>query len=399
MDDLKRLPEEDEYAYIWRICDNKDIVGSWQEVADLLNKELQHEYTESYYRKMYQSFIKLLNVVKDKYFDSEECSKYFSKKERNLLKERAKLQTEKLEYNKWLREDAREEMFMERIIEAIKSVDTNPEDIKPIPIIKSDKEYCLCIADCHFGKEFKIYGLNNEIMNEYSPEIFYERMGKILSSTLDYIQKENITSLKVFNLGDSLDGFLRNSQIWKLRYGVVDSAIIFSKYMGAWLKKLSKNVRIEYHPTMGNHTELRLLDGLKNEHVDDNIEKIVSEIISVCNIDNPNFTLVTNKTGLIFTELAGFKTLGVHGEVKDPVKSIKDFSDIYNTKIDIMITGHKHHGNFINCGFKKQIIGIGSIVGTDDYSIDLRKQADATANILTFEYGKGKVNDYTIVLN
>ena len=61
--------------------------------------------------------------------------------------------------------------------------------------------------------------------------------------------------------------------------------------------------------------------------------------------------------------------------------------------------GHKHHGTFINCGYRKQTIGIGSIVGSDDFSIKIKKQADATANILTFEEGKGKVNDYTLVLN
>jgi hypothetical protein len=398
MDEFKRLSDEDEIAYIWRICYNKDKIGSWQDVGNLLNEELGHEYTESHYRKMYQNFNTLFNSIKGKFFD-DEYNKMLDKKKLEIDKARTKLNTTKIEYNRWLRDDAREELLLEQIIDSIKSISTEPCDIKPIPILKSDKEYCLCIADSHFGKDFKLYGLQNEIINEYSPEIFYKRMEIVFNDALEYIEKENINFLKVFNLGDSLDGFLRNSQIWTLRYGVVDSAIIYGKYMAEWFKKLSEKVRIEYHPTSGNHAELRLLDGIKGEHLHEDIEKIVNEIIAIRNEDNPNFTLVTNKTGLIFTDVAGFKILGIHGEVKNPVQAIKDFTDIYGANIDIMMTGHKHHGNFINCGFKKQIVGIGSIVGTDDFSIRLRRQADATANILTFEYGKGLVNNHIIVLN
>ncbi len=65
----------------------------------------------------------------------------------------------------------------------------------------------------------------------------------------------------------------------------------------------------------------------------------------------------------------------------------------------ILVTGHKHHGNFINCGYRKSSIGIGSMVGSDDFSMKIKRQADATANIIAFEYGKGKINDKTIVLN
>lgn len=403
--DLRKKESENERQYIWRLCRLKEdglLNMDWQELSDIFNKELREDesqyYNESAYRKPYQYASAFYDdvfrpMLNDNYI------KELDVRVEEIQKERCKLNTSKIEYNKWLRENAREELFLEQIIDSIKSVDTEPHKIKPIPIIENDKEYCLCIADSHFGKDFKIYGLNNEVINSYSPEIFYERMEKVLFDALKYIEDENITSLKVFNLGDSLDGFLRNSQIWTLRYGVVDSAIIYGKYMAEWFKRLSEKVRVEYHPTSGNHAELRLLDGLKGEHLHEDIEKIVNEIIAIRNEDNPNFSLISNKTGLIFTNIAGYKILGIHGEIKNPIQAIKDFADIYNTQIDMMVTGHKHHGNFVNCGFRKQVAGIGSIVGTDDFSVSLRKQADATANVLTFEYGKGLINNHIIVLN
>ncbi len=318
---------------------------------------------------------------------------------RELHKERVKIQTEKLEYSRWLREDARDELFMEKVIAAIKSSASDDVEIKPIKLLKSEIEHGLFIADSHFGKDFKIYGLQDEVINSYNPEAFYERMNLILSETLEYIKQNNVNHLKVFNLGDTLDGFLRNSQIWTLRYGVVESAIVYGKYMGEWLRRLTQDVIVEYHPTSGNHTELRLLDGKKGEHAHENIDTVVNELISIKNENNPNFSLVKNKTGLILTQVAGYNVLGIHGEVKNPAQALKDFSDIYNTRLDYIVAGHKHHAYYENCGYRKQVLGIGSIVGSDDFSISLRKQADATANIMAFEFGKGKINDRTIVLN
>ena len=31
MEAFKRLENEDENAYIWRVCDNKDLIGTWQD--------------------------------------------------------------------------------------------------------------------------------------------------------------------------------------------------------------------------------------------------------------------------------------------------------------------------------------------------------------------------------
>ena len=241
--------------------------------------------------------------------------------------------------------------------------------------------------------------MRDEIINQYNPEIFYERMNILMAEVLEIVRKENLTHIPVFSLGDALEGFIRHSQLWTLRYGVVDSAKIYGKYMGKWLRELSKKVVIEYHQTGGNHTELRLLDGRKGEHLNDNIEKIIADYIEIINEDNPNFSMVENKTGFIFDNIAGFNILGIHGEERDLSQAIKDFSDIYNVKVDYIVGGHKHHSMFINCGVRRGVIGVGGIIGSDDFSMKIKKSADATASFVIFEEGKGKVQEYTIVLN
>jgi hypothetical protein len=169
--------------------------------------------------------------------------------------------------------------------------------------------------------------------------------------------------------------------------------------MGKWLRELSKYVVIEYHQTSGNHGECRLLDGLKGQHLKDNFEKITGNLIRIINLDNSNFAMVENKTGFIFTEVAGFNILGIHGEVKSLPQALKDYTDIYDVKINYLIGGHKHHSEFVNCGVKKGCIGVGSIVGSDDFSMTIRKSADATASFVIFEEGIGKTDEHTFVLN
>ena len=95
---------------------------------------------------------------------------------------------------------------------------------------------------------------------------FMKEMEILFNKVLEIIQKENFTDIDIFSLGDTLDGFIRNSQLWTLRYGVTKSSIIYGKYIAEWLKRLSEFVVVRYHQTAGNHTELRLLDGRKGEH-------------------------------------------------------------------------------------------------------------------------------------
>lgn len=401
---LKRKDGENERQYLWRVGQYIDSgkFQNWKEITPIINKEWRDDESdykeESAYRKAYQ-YSKAFYEDVFSHMISDEYANEILKNKFELEKERVKLSTDKLEINRWIRESAREEMFWENLIKEVRSNNTNPVPIQQINIIHNKRAGILDFADQHFGKKYKIYGLRNEVINEYSPEIFYDRMERLFNETLEIIKKEQLNSIDIFSLGDTLDGFIRNSQLWTLRYGVTKSSIIYGKYIAEWLKKLSEFVVIRYHQTSGNHTELRLLDGKKGEHANENIEEVVLTIIEIKNENNPNFSIIKNKTGYIFANIAGYTHLGIHGEVKDLSQALKDFSDIYDVKIDYIHAGHKHHGAFVNCGYRKGAIMVGSIVGSDDFSMKIKKQADATASFLIFEEGKGKVLDYTIVLN
>ena len=398
MTDYKRFEGETDEELIYRITGEKERIGSWQGVADILNELLGTEYTESKFRKQRQAFDKMFAANQSKFSNDKAILDDIAEQRRELAKERVKLQTEKLEYNRWLREEARDELITEKICDAVNSL--IPLDIpKYITPVHNNRAYALVYGDEHFGVEYELKGLFGDIINAYSPEIFEERMWDLFHQTVEIVQKENVDTLNVFNMGDFNDGILRVSQLMKLRYGVVDGTIKYADFIANWLNELTKFVRVKYQSTNGNHSELRLIGQPKGTFTEDNMGKVVTEFIKTRLKDNPNFTYIENPTGFIYAQLACNTVLGIHGEVKNMKTAIDEFSRIYNVPIQYLLAGHLHHNKTEEIGVNSEVINVGSIIGVDSYSLSLRKTANASAKLLVFEQAKGKVCEYTLKLN
>lgn len=394
----KRFEGETDEELIYRITGEKDQIGSWQDVADILNKLLGTEYTESKFRKQRQTFDKMLAANQSKFVDSDTQLMEIEVQKRELEKAKVKLQTEKLEYARWIREEARDELITEKICEAITTLPSLeiPQFIQPI---HNTRAYALVFGDEHYGVDFEIKGLFGDILNAYSPEIFEERMWNLFNQTVEIIKKENIDTLNVFSMGDFSDGCLRVSQLMKLRYGVVDGTIKYADFICNWLNELTNYTRVKFQMTNGNHTELRMLGQPKGTFTEDNMGKVVSEFIKTRLKDNDNFAFIENPTGYIYAQLACHTILGIHGEVKNMENAIKEFSKIYSVPIDYLLAGHLHHSRIEEVGINSEVINVPSIVGIDPYSLSLNKTSNASGKLLVFEQTKGKVCEYTLKLN
>ena len=109
--------------------------------------------------------------------------------------------------------------------------------------------------------------------------------------------------------------------------------------------------------------------------------------------------MVKNPTGLIYDEVAGFKVLGIHGEVSNMENAINQFSNTYKTPIDILIGGHMHHYKTETVGRNREVINVPSIVGIDDYAMQINKTSNPGATLLLLEEDKGIVTEHHIKLN
>lgn len=404
-DILKIKDGETENEALWRIGQAKEsgLLGdiTWPEIAEVFNRHYRDDetcyYDSSAYRKKFRNYLDAYNQIFSKENFTEKQMGDYEAKKRELDKARIKLQTEKLEYNRWLREEARDELIGEKICDAIREYNSviSPQ---PIMVNKSSKSAVLAFGDEHYGVEFTIYGLHGEIINEYNPEIFEKRMWTLFYKVLDIINKENLTTLYVFSLGDFTDGVLRCSQLKKLRYGVVEGTVKYANFISNWLNELSKYVKIKYQMVYGNHSELRMLGQPKGTFKEENTGMFVREMIKTRLEDNQNFEMIMNPTGLIFDTIEGFNTLGIHGEVRNMENAIKDFSNTYNTDIRILIGGHMHHYKAETVGINRDVVNVPSIIGIDDYSMSLNKTSNPGATLLVIEQGDGIGVEYKIKL-
>lgn len=401
--DLKKSESENYHQYIWRIDSliQSGKYKNWKDITPLINEELFGD-DESQYRDE-SAYRKAVKYARDFYEANvfgieDEYLKKLQFEKRELEKVKVQVQTEKLEYSRWIREEARDELIIEKICNAVSSLPSLdiPHHIYPI---HGDRAYALVFGDEHYGVEFELNGLFGDIINSYSPEIFEKRMWDLFEQTIEIIQKENIDTLNVFSMGDFSDGILRVSQLMKLRYGVVDSAIKYADFISNWLNELTKYVRVKYQSTNGNHTELRMIGQPKGTFTEDNMGKVVAEFIKARLKDNPNFTYIENPTGYIYEELAGHPILGIHGEVKNMGNAIREFSSVYGVNIQYLLAGHLHHNKVEEVGVNQEVINVGSVIGIDSYSLSLRKTANASSKLLVFERDKGKVCEYTLKLN
>lgn len=392
-----RLPNETETEYIYRICCNKDEIGSWVDIAEILNHELGYDYTECKYRKDFNSFQKIFDANKERLV-GDGYEKSIREQIAELKKERAKLQTEKLEYNKWLRENARDELITEKLVDAIRSLDPIEVPEHHVRMNEVGKDWLLCFGDEHYGAEFEIKGLFGETLNKYNPEVFEQRMWKLLDCVIDIVQKENIGILNVFSLGDFTDGVLRVGQLMKLRYGVVDATVKYMEFISNWISELTRFCYVKFFMVNGNHSELRMFNQPKSSFKDENMGKIVSSYIKARLENNDNFEFIDSTNNCAFASIAGYNVVGIHGEPKDMERAIKDLSNVYDVKIDYLVGGHLHHGEFKSTGIDKGIIRVPSIVGVDDFAMSLNKINAPGAIMIGFEEEHGKAMEYDIDL-
>lgn len=379
---FERLPNESDEDVIKRICSLKDTIGTWEDVANVLNDILHVKYTESKYRKQYASL-----TASAEYYE--------------LLKERKKIQTEKIEYNRLLRERARDELITEKIVDAIKALPDMDYRSVGIPVKETDNNRAglFVFSDCHFGIEFCIKDLAGNVVNKYNSHIFVSRMEYMKQCLLDAIKRENLSSISIWELGDSVQGMLRlGSQLKQLQYGVIESAVRYAEYIAEWLNDISQYVDVKFQMVSdSNHNQLRLLGQPKNSFPDENMSYVIREFLKIRLRNNNHITIAENPTGMNFETICGFNILGIHGEVKNLSTAIHEFTRLYHTDINYLISGHIHHSQSKEVGTRCNVLSVGSVIGIDPYATSQVLSSTPKSNLFIFNE-QGKAIEYTFEL-
>ena len=388
---------------VTRALSNKTI--SYKEWAkSLLNENI---YGEENTRRCFVFFEKFLSILEnDEINNIQDENKLqeilIAKKE--LEKERKKIQTINLEYNQYVRDISRFELFNEKIKEAI---DNMPALIFSNTIqdkFNSKQTAVLCISDAHNGVEINMQTVFNEPINIYSPDILKKRLNKLADTVIkDYKNNFNYKKLIVFDLGDGIQNILRLSDIAKLKTGVIDSVLQYAEMIYQYLNKIQNelNIQIEFSCLGGNHSELRLISTGRNWE-SENLGKVIREFIALRLKDNQNIK-VDPYSDFSFKQIEGINILAIHGDdSKKNINEISYWEQYHNITIDILLMGHFHHQEQISLGYSptgdKEIIIVPSLIGIDEFSRKNRKLARAGAKFILFE-DNNKTWEKVIYLN
>lgn len=388
---------------VTRALSNKTI--SYKEWAkSLLNENI---YGEENTRRCFVFFEKFLSILEnDEINNIQDENKLqeilIAKKE--LEKECKKIQTINLEYNQYVRDISRFELFNEKIKEAI---DNMPALIFSNTIqdkFNSKQTAVLCISDAHNGVEINMQTVFNEPINIYSPDILKKRLNKLADTVIkDYKNNFNYKKLIVFDLGDGIQNILRLSDIAKLKTGVIDSVLQYAEMISQFLNKIQNelNIQIEFSCLGGNHSELRLISTGRNWE-SENLGKVIREFIALRLKDNQNIK-VDPYSDFSFKQIEGINILAIHGDdSKKNINEISYWEQYHNITIDILLMGHFHHQEQISLGYSptgdKEIIIVPSLIGIDEFSRKNRKLARAGAKFILFE-DNNKTWEKVIYLN
>lgn len=353
-------------------------------------------YSTETLRRCFQFFIRYLSELENDEISNVSDGSVLESiqaAQQELIAERKKLQTVNLEAQEYYRNIGRNELFNEKIVEAINKLpkiklsNYLPKDFKSE---STGSTGLICISDLHAGSTYQIYGLHQEIVNEYNFEIMTQR----LMSLVDKIVSDNIAAddYVVAILGDCFENILRISSLTKLREPVVDTVINLSEFLCQWLAELYNRLQrpIQVITVGGNHDTVSFLNS-KPRLEEENLTKIVVKFMQERFKNIPEVE-IKPFTDAAFVNIRGINILFEHGE-GDLQQTVEFYSNLYDVTIDEIYSGHLHRPESKSIGLSafgdKTVYRVGSICGIDGYSKKLRKSARPSAYFALYDRENG----------
>ena len=378
--DARRFDEESEYEYIYRIGSQKELIGSWQHVADILNENLGYEFTESKYRKQIQAFDKLFNANKKKFIENNALITEINDKMRELEKSKTKFRDERNEMMRIIRSQAREETTMDllekRIADSCTSRVRLSVNNNKCSLVSSDM--LIVLSDWHIGQAFDSY------WGKYNSDIAAERVRELCERVVAEQRVRNCSRCHIAVIGDMISGNIHTSLRISNRENVIDQTIKCSELLTEFIGIISEmfdNVDITY--VSGNHTRMdKKDDALKDERIDNLIMWYVKSYVK--NINNVTFIDPVFDSTLSVLDIRGHKYAVCHGDFDTFTENGSNtIAGMLGYFPDGCIFGHKHTNAYV--GNKTELIRGGSLSGTgDDYTVQKRIVGVASQMIAIF---------------
>lgn len=377
--------------YHVRLGDNLEAYGlNWNTAAELLNREVDEEYSESKWRKDYASYVKWKPYLTSKLVNSDEYVKDIHDKTIELQKEKIRFQDQKREYNNVVRLQARFEHLKDEIHKSILELSTN----KPLEFELNMKEPTgvranVLWSDWHYGMDF------SNSFNTYNPEIFKSRVQDLVSRTIMYGIRHNVDILTIGALGDFLGGAIHVSTRVQASEDVVKQIQHVSETLSEAVAELSKHFRkIRFINIIGNHA--RLIPNKSESIFTENLENLIPWYLEIRLREFSNVEILKDTDGYFIDNTFSPAHVYVHGDLDHVTSVAKNLPQMIGIIPSYVFCGHIHHDTVKDYG-RTKVISNGSLIGADDYAISKRIFAEPMQKMHIFN-DKDKI-EYTITID
>lgn len=352
---------------IYRITGEKEKIGSWQEVANILNELLGTEYTESKFRKQRQAFDKMLEANRSKFVDSDDQLKEIQVQTRELERAKIKFRDERNAWQKQNYTDARVEEKLDLLENELLSLGNANFDVHDNITIDSDNDMLIILSDLHIGQCF------SSMWGEYNSDVAKRRLNQLLNEIISIQKLHNSEKCYVSCQGDLLSGNIHKSIQVSNRENVIEQIKIATELISSFCYELTKYFKAVFMSNVsGNHSRMdRKDDAIHDERMDDIISWGIE--LSLKHINNFHVLKRNLDTGIADLSIRGKSYIAVHGDYDSFSKSGVSNLCMSLGFLPYAITfGHLHTCSVDETNGVKMIRG-GSLAGCgDSYTIEKR---------------------------
>lgn len=293
------------------------------------------------------------------------------RKQIELQKERQRFFDQRKEYNRILRERARQEELNELLVKAIQqgvASGTLPAlESRAHGVIASDNDLLVSLNDIHYGADIKNY------WNTYNAAVCQEMFRKYLERILRIAETHKSQNCIVWQNGDSISGNIHPSVAASNRENVIEQIQGVSELIAEFLTELSGHFnQVIYVSVAGNHSRLNpnKEKALPSERLDDLVEWYLRARLQ--NIDN---VLIGGgervDESMYLIHVRGKTYCGVHGDYDGSAEKIQALQTMAGMPLYAVLSGHLHHSKLDEVQGVKTVMA-GSFLGMDDYCVQKR---------------------------
>lgn len=397
VDSLKRMENENDEQYFYRICNMKETLGfTWPQMAEIFNNEFGCNKGDTAYRKRWSAFKSVLNANTDKIIGENKYLEELKEQTDEIYKAKKQLADQRREYNKMLASDARAEHLTEKLIEAANIVPL--KDYSNVFTFKnntSTEEAVLCLSDWHYGQ------VSNNIWNQYDTSICLQRVSKLFDKVAAALREHEIKTLHIVLLGDFVNGAIHTGCRVASEESTCEQLMHVSEILANFVNAISVYVdEVNVHSTYGNHA--RTIQNKNDSIHADNMERVIPWWLKQRLKENAKVDVIDSEYyEFIYFDVCGYNVVCTHGDLDKfndlgiVVNSL--FTKKYGKAIDYTFSGDKHHLEaFEQFGIESTLVG--SLCGTDEYANNKRLYSNPMQTLCIFTPEDGKLCSYNIKL-